>query len=70
MALSGLSPKQGHLERLLELAAGIGFDNKVNIFSIASCLLRAVAGGFVCFPLAPDEIGSDRQSGALSLPGF
>lgn len=30
MALGGgLSPKQGHLERLLELTAGIGFNNKV-----------------------------------------
>ena len=67
MALSGLSPKQGHLERLLELAAGIGFDNKVRIFEIDFWGLHAMAGSFQCFPLAPDEIGSDRWSGASKL---
>jgi hypothetical protein len=30
----GLSPKQGHLERLLELTAGIGFDNKVRLLEM------------------------------------
>jgi hypothetical protein len=29
MAFGGLSPRQGHLERLLELTAGVGFDSKV-----------------------------------------